>query len=284
MKLSHMNLRRLINYDLSMILDESKDGAAYPGQLGVGTPAGESGGSSDEESDVESEIQSTNAQIGAIDNNNTDPKKQVAAQQQKKVLQRQLSMLQQKSTNDADVIGEGEIVKITRRNLRTLIREQFNLIREQFSNISDLQEEPYKHLYDVLVAGSREWLKGADSRNPKNASYSLGFSEGSAPNPKAVGEKTFLLEFAVSDDTETGIYVRVVPGPTFTEDDFSYADMRDNLQWEIDNLTIDSASDEMKIALKAMNDAFKAAKSPGTQFPLSQTIVHTNVEYDEDEF
>jgi hypothetical protein len=70
-------------------LTEKTDDGAYPGQLGVGTPSGETDSSSATKQDVEDEIESTTAQINSI---GSDSEKQ----QQKKVLQDQLKMLQAK--------------------------------------------------------------------------------------------------------------------------------------------------------------------------------------------
>ena len=73
-------------------MTEQKGNGAYPGQLGVGTPAGETDSTSATKQDVEDEIQSTTAQINSIGSDSDQ-------QQQKKVLQDQLKMLQAKLSN-----------------------------------------------------------------------------------------------------------------------------------------------------------------------------------------
>jgi len=78
--------------DKEEYVTEQKDDSAYPGQLGISTPAGEAGASSATKQDVEDEITSTTAQINSIGSNSEQ-------QQQKKVLQDQLKMLQSKLSN-----------------------------------------------------------------------------------------------------------------------------------------------------------------------------------------
>ncbi len=70
-------------------MTEQKGDSAYPGQLGVATPAGETDSSSQTKQDLQDELESTVAQINAIGSNSDK-------QQQKKVLQRQRGMIQTK--------------------------------------------------------------------------------------------------------------------------------------------------------------------------------------------
>ena len=102
MKITRRQLRRLIKEEVQGILEAGKGGSAdvaYPGQLGVGTPAGEGGQSASTKQDIEDEIVSTTAQINATTGEDS------AAQAKKKVLQDQLKMLQQKISNLANVSG-----------------------------------------------------------------------------------------------------------------------------------------------------------------------------------
>ena len=102
MKITRRQLRRLIKEEVQGILEAGKGGSAdvaYPGDLGIPTPAGENIDEEDaaahgeEEEDVDDEIRATTAKM------QTDKGAQATVDRD------QLRMLTQKQTDLADVSG-----------------------------------------------------------------------------------------------------------------------------------------------------------------------------------